>query len=83
MAPSYMSTLIKPKAPSLKDLRGDEDYFQLSVPPVPCLKQTERSFSHCAPTVWNGLPYKLRTLSDIKVFKSELKMHLFQKACDG
>ncbi|KAL5260505.1 hypothetical protein ACHWQZ_G010593 [Mnemiopsis leidyi] len=80
MAPSYVSNLIKPKAPSLKDLRGDEDYFLLSVPPVPHLKQTERSFSYCAPTVWNSLPYKLRTLTDIRVFKSVLKTHLFKKA---
>ena len=80
MAPQYVSKLIKPKTQSMKDLRCDEDFFKLSVPPVSQLRQTERCFSHCGPRVWNDLPYRLRTISDVHIFKSELKTYLFRKA---
>ena len=82
IAPSYMSNLITPQRQSIKTLRCDNDFFKLTVPPVSHLRQTERSFSYCGPSVWNQLPYRLRTMSDVKVFKSELKTYLFKKAFD-
>ena len=82
IAPSYMSNLITPQRQSIKALRCDNDFFKLTVPPVSHLRQTERSFSYCGPSVWNQLPYRLRTMSDVKVFKSELKTYLFKKAFD-
>ena len=76
IAPRYVSNLITPKIQSVKALRCDNDFFKLTVPPLSQLRQTERSFSYCGPTVWNQLPYRLRTMSDVKVFKSELKTYL-------
>lgn len=58
-----------------KTLRTDQDYFLLYAPPLPNLQRTHPSFSHCAVCnvhhmyVWNLLPYELRTLADINVFK--------------
>ena len=82
IAPRYVSNLITPQMQPVKALRCDNDFFKLTVPPVSQLRQTERSFSYCGPTVWNELPYRLRTMSDVKVFKSELKTYLFKKAFD-
>ena len=82
IAPRYVSNLITPQIQSVKALRCDNDFFKLTVPPLSQLRQTERSFSYCGPTVWNQLPYRLRTMSDVKVFKSELKTYLFKKAFD-
>ena len=79
IAPSYLAKCIKIKDQPMKTLRTDSDYFLLQVPAVPKLKRTERSFSHCAPLVWNKLPYSLRTKSDIGIFKRELKTHLFRR----
>ena len=64
----------------VKSLRGHEDYFLLDVPPVPNLKRTERSFTYCAPEVWNRLPYELRSCPNIALFKNKLKTFLFIKA---
>ena len=80
MAPQYLSECIKVKNEPVKSLRGHEDYFLLDVPPVPNLKRTERSFTYCAPEVWNRLPYELRSCPNIAVFKHKLKTFLFVKA---
>ena len=80
MAPQYLSECIKVKNEPVKSLRGHEDYFLLDVPPVPNLKRTERSFTYCAPEVWNRLPYELRSCPNIALFKNKLKTFLFIKA---
>ena len=65
---------------NVKSLRGHEDFFLLDVPPVPNLTRTERSFTYCAPQVWNGLPYELRSCPNVDMFKNKLKTFLFVKA---
>ena len=80
MAPQYLSECIKVKNEPVKSLRGHEDYFLLDVPPVPNLKRTERSFTYCAPEVWNRLPYELRSCPNVALFKNKLKTFLFIKA---
>ena len=79
IAPGYITKCIKVKNQPLHTLRTDKDYFLLTVPPVSNFKRTERSFSFCGPSVWNCLPYELRTLTDVKVFKNRLKTHLFKE----
>ena len=39
----------------------------------------DRSFSVCAPTLWNGLPDNLRLAVDLDTFKRDLKTYLFRK----
>ena len=80
IAPKYITKCLKIRDQPLHTLRNDQDYFLLSVPPVPTFKRTERSFSYCGPYVWNCLPYELRTLTDVSVFKNRLKTHLFRQA---
>ena len=40
----------------------------------------DRAFASAAPCVWNGLPQKLRAITNIDSFKEDLKTHLFNKS---
>ena len=80
IAPDYLKKCIKLKEQPTKLLRNDEDYFLLNVPPIPNYKRTDRSFSYASPSVWNSLPYHLRTCSNISLFKKQLKTFLFEQA---
>ena len=39
-----------------------------------------RSFYVQAPILWNALPFELRTLNSLSIFKSKLKTHYFRLA---
>ena len=80
IAPAYLTKCINIKSQPVRVLRTDQDYFVLNIPPAPSYCRTERSFSHCGPSVWNQLSYELRTVTDTMVFKKKLKTHLFEKA---
>ena len=80
MAPKYLADNITVRSQSRKSLRMDDDFFILDVPPAPKLLRTERSFKHCAPKVWNKLPYEVRTCSEVSTFKKKLKTFLFEEA---
>ena len=80
IAPEYLKQCIQVKEQPLRYLRNDEDYFLLQTPSVPNYVRTERSFSHAGPSVWNSPPYNFRTITDITVFKKQLKTYLFEVA---
>ena len=42
----------------------------------------ERSFGHCAPRLYNQLPYELRIIDDLSIFKKKLKTYYFGRAYD-
>ena len=74
MAPSYLSELIKYHFP-VRNLRSECDIL-LDVPK--CKSSSgSRAFAIAAPTLWNSLPYDVRTCTSIDVFKSKLKTFLF------
>ena len=79
-APFYAKSRLKMKEEPFKSLRTCNDYFLLEVPCVTKFKRTERGFSYCAPVIWNRLPYELRTVTNIDVFKSKLKTWFFNEA---
>ena len=79
IAPPYITKCIQMKSQPPKTLHTNKDYFTLQVPPVSNLSRTYRSFSYCGPTVWNNLPYEIRTQTAISIFKGKLKTHLFQE----
>ena len=83
VAPPYIKSCLKMKNEPHKSLRTCNDFFLLQVPSVSKFKRTERGFSFCGPHVWNRLPYELRTLTNIDMFKSKLKTWLFKEAFDG
>ena len=43
----------------------------------------DRSFSVCAPKLWNSLPYSLRKSSSLVIFKKQLKTYLFNIFING
>ncbi len=83
IAPHYLKDCISMKEQPAKCLRTDQDYFLLKVPSVTNFRRTERGFSYSGPSVWNQLPYEIRTLTDVSTFKAKLKTCLFGKAFDN
>ena len=80
IAPEYLKEMISLKKDSSKSLRVDNDFYLLQQPAEPRCSHTRGAFSYSAPKVWNQLPYSLRSMVSINVFKSALKTHIFRKA---
>ena len=46
--------------------------------PAPAnFSRTEGSFQFSGPNIWNDVPYEIRCLTDIEVFKKSLKTYYF------
>ena len=75
-APAYLMELLKPYTPS-RQLRSSSDLMTLLPPKVNLKTFGERSFSFCAPKVWNTLPKDLREIPSLDHFKRRLKTYLF------
>ena len=77
LAPSYLCELIRYHS-AARDLRSVNDIL-LDVPKfTSCIGS--RAFVVSASTLWNSLPYEIRTSTTISSFKSKLKTYLFLKA---
>jgi hypothetical protein len=76
LAPSYLQELISPYIPS-RTLRSSDQHL-LSVPYTSSALIRSRTFSEAGPRLWNSLPYDIRTVPCIELFKSKLKTHLFK-----
>ena len=63
--------------------RLDDDFFILKTSPKCNFSKSEAAFSHSGPKIWNGLPYEIRSLSSLNVFKSNLKTYFFNIAFEG
>ena len=75
LAPDYIVDLIKPYSPTWTLCSADQRL--LCVPKVHTKKFGEQTFSFAAPTLYNGLPVKLRQSPSLDSFKSNLKTHMF------
>ena len=79
-SPDYSSSLVNFKPNSSYNLRSNNKYL-LSNPNFTTLPTLgDRAFVAAAPNLWNDHPLDLRCTSDFKVFKRNLKTHLFKKA---
>ena len=78
-APDYLTELLKIFKPT-HQLRSSSDTSILCIPSVRTHSLGQRSFSYAALTVWNTLPYKIRSSNTISSFKSSLKTYLFQQS---
>ena len=74
-APDYLFDLLEIQEPQ-RSLRSGRDTRLLTVPRSSS-KLGERAFSISAPMVWNTLPFTLRQIDSVQVFKKELKNHFF------
>ena len=80
IGPDYVSSMICIRERSSHHVRRDNDYLLLAHPPSPRLRVAHGAFSVSAPKVWNTLPYSIRSITDITIFKKCLKTHLFSSA---
>ena len=76
-APKYILDLLHPKT-NVRVLRSSNKRL-LDVPKTKLKTKGDRAFEKIAPTLWNDLPFSLRTVESVVVFKGLLKTHLFRK----
>ncbi len=72
----YLTNLVKPYSPT-RTLRS-ADQMLLCVPKVHTKKFGQWTFSFAAPTLYNGLPLKLKQSPPLDSFKRNLKTYLFE-----
>ena len=78
LAPRYMEEILAVYVPK-RTLRSSAMGL-LIVPKMNYKKYGYRSFSFCAPHLWNSLPMQLRDHMSVSTFKTNLKTYLFKKS---
>ena len=81
--PGYLESIIKVYQPAISSLRNAKDKYLLACPPLKRAnkeKLCSRQFSHHGPSMWNSLPYDIRSCQSTNNFKSKLKTHFFRDA---
>ena len=76
LSPSYITDLLDRYVPTWPLRSSSRGLLKV---PRSNSKYGARSFSVCAPTLWNGLPDNLRLAVDLDTFKRDLKTYLFRK----
>ena len=82
MAPTYLCDMIELRDIRRRSVRLDNDFYVVKVPKPPNFSRTYAAFSFNGPKIWNELPYRIRSMSDIVDFKRELKTYYFGLAFD-
>jgi hypothetical protein len=67
MAPAYLTELLKPYQPA-RVIRS-ANHKLLEIPKSKLKRCGERSFSRCAPVLWNNLSLNIRELTDFPIYK--------------
>ena len=75
--PAYLSSLLKDYCPDRTLRSSNMILLQVSKTNK---KFGDRAFSVAGPTLWNSLPYELRSCESINIFKKQLKTYLFKQA---
>jgi hypothetical protein len=80
LAPAYLTQILTTKKTGRSGLRSSSSVNTptLTVPFNKSKIFLDRSFAFSGPTVWNGLPYDIRTVDNINDFKKKLKTFLFK-----
>ena len=76
----YLSELVKNKSSSTNTRSAIDDLLLLVIPPLSrnCSNTFfERSYIFAAPTEWDRLDKRIRRISNLNTFKSEIKTILF------
>ena len=77
IAPKYLCSLVKLRSTNKYSVRLDNDFYILDTITRTNTKRAEGAFSYQAPRIWNELPYNLRSVSELSVFKRKLKTYFF------
>ena len=75
-ASSYLREMMKEYVPP-RTLRSTSKNL-LCEPRTNMKTYGDRSFSACAPKLWNQLPNNIRAAGSVAIFKRQLKTHLFK-----
>jgi hypothetical protein len=78
LAPTYLTELLHSYQPS-HNLRS-QDRLLLTAPKSHLKTYGDRSFASAAPSLWNPLPYDLKSADSLEAFKCGLKTYLFKSA---
>ena len=78
-ASDYLTELLRIRKPT-RQLCSSSNTSTLCIPTVRTHSLGQRSFSYAVLTVWNTLPYEIRSSNTISSFKSSLKTYLFQQS---
>lgn len=76
--PEYLQSLLKLYVPP-RTLRS-EHALLLVEPKYKLERCGRRAFSRCGPSIWNSLPYSVRSSINLEQFKKRLKTFLFSKS---
>ena len=79
MAPSYLCDLIEPYIPARALRSAGKLLLRQPTYRLKTYMYGSRSFSICAPRLWNSLPVDIRKTSTITEFKSKLNTFLFRQ----
>jgi hypothetical protein len=74
--PPSLSKLLKFKCLSHFKTRSG-NHLQLQHPPVGINNFGRRAFCYAAPSVWNSIPFNIRSATTIMAFRKQLKTHYF------
>ncbi|XP_046569383.1 uncharacterized protein LOC124277698 [Haliotis rubra] len=77
LAPQDLSNMLSSYSSS-RNLRSNSQDL-LTVPSFRLKMFGQRSFTYAAPTLWNSLPYDLKTIDNFDLFKYKLKTYFFQQ----
>ena len=81
LAPAYLNELIIPRQQShYHNLRINNDEHLLHLPNRLRYAKMKSAFSYIAPFTWNSLPHTVRSIQNLKQFKSALKTYLYECA---
>ena len=56
------------------------DAFLLKMSKTRLVTFGDKAFSNAGPKLWNSLPYDIRCIDSVDIFKSRLKTYLFRQA---
>ena len=73
-SPAYLQSDYTPS----RDLRSSSLQFLATVQTRTAIAR--RAFSRAAPSVWNNLPYNVRTAETFERFKSSIRTHFYSRA---
>jgi len=76
-SPAYLQSSVRDYVPS-RQLRSSTMQLIATVPTRTQIAR--RSFSQAAPSVWNSLPYEIRTAETFERFRTCLRTHLYRLA---
>ena len=74
MIPQYLEDLVHIRIPSEMNLRSNTDDWKVEQ----CIRS--RTLQYKVTEVWNELPYNIRCITSLNVFKIKLKTHYFNYA---